>query len=302
MKNASLVCSVLAALASLPVAAQVSSSSPGSPQSSTPTVPSAASQTSAAPSTSQQAVPVQSTANAPEVENAQLRPVAGELQTKIDSKSAKPGETVVVKTTEKATTANGTVIPKGSKIIGHVTDVAAHDSSNPNGRVTLQFDQAQLKGGQQVPIKSVLQSVAPAAGEGAPSDAFSSSAPTAMPSGGGAAGSGAAPSSGSGSSSAMAAPRAEAPQASSAAPSAGTTAASGASASGAPPVGTVVAKNGNVAIRTTAVPGLLIAANANGQPFSNASGALLAARENVHLDNGTKIVLAVADIPANPSR
>ena len=69
--------------------------------------------------------------------------------------------------------------------------------------------------------------------------------------------------------------------------------------SGTPAPGTVVSKQGNVAIKTTAVPGVLIATNANGQPFSNASGALLGARQNVNLDGGTKMTLAIAEVPAN---
>jgi hypothetical protein len=67
-------------------------------------------------------------------------------------------------------------------------------------------------------------------------------------------------------------------------------------------VGTVVAKNGNVAIRTTAIPGVLLAANLNGQPFSNASGALLSSQQNVHLDGGTVLTLAIATAPIGNAR
>jgi len=78
---------------------------------------------------------------------------------------------------------------------------------------------------------------------------------------------------------------------------------SGASAapSGYPEAGTVVAHQGNIEIKTTAIPGVLIASNASGQPFSNASGALLGARQNVHLDNGTKVTLAVSNGNAKAS-
>ena len=76
------------------------------------------------------------------------------------------------------------------------------------------------------------------------------------------------------------------------------------SSGGGPAAGTVVATQGNVAIKTTGIPGVLLAANANGQPFSNASGALLGARQNVHLEGGTQVVLAVADVNGKsaPSR
>ena len=67
-------------------------------------------------------------------------------------------------------------------------------------------------------------------------------------------------------------------------------------------VGTVVARNGNIAIRTTAIPGVLLANNADGQPFANASGALLGAKRDVHLDSGTHLVVALAEKGAKNSR
>jgi hypothetical protein len=238
------------------------------------------------------AVPMQSTASAPEATNAQLRPVNGELVTRINAKKAKAGQPVVIKTTEKAATADGVVIPKGSKILGHITDVQPHTKQNPNAKVTLQFDKAQLKSGQTLPIKSVIESVAPANGSATNDiNPFGTSMPAA---GGGttAAGSptGASPSGSPGM------------QPTQTTQTQGSTEAtmSAAQNNSAPRPGTVVATQGNVAVKTTAVPGVLIATNANGQPFSNASGALLGAKQNVDLDGGTKVTLAIVDIPANP--
>jgi hypothetical protein len=294
----------LAALSSLPLTAQA----PGQPQPSQPApMPQTSPQPDQSPSQttppSQQttpsqpgaaaAVPVPNTANAPEVNNADLRPVSGELVSKLDTKNAKNGDTVVVKTTEKATMGDGVVIPKGSKITGHITDVQAHDGTNPNSKVAIQFDQAELKGGQTMAIKSVLQSVDPAAGsDAAQSSPFGTGSAPSSPGGSG----GSAPSAGG------AAAPGSSPTASSQAqmqsPSASSPASSpsGAAApSGYPAAGTVVAHQGNIEIKTTAIPGVLIASNASGQPFSNASGALLGARQNIHLDGGTKVTLAIAD-------
>jgi len=64
-----------------------------------------------------------------------------------------------------------------------------------------------------------------------------------------------------------------------------------------PAPGSIVARNGNVAIRTTSVPGVLLANDIHGLPFSNASGMLLGARRDVHLDGGTRLVLAIAMAP-----
>src|SRR5258708_6954084 len=139
-----------------------SSAQPGMPQQT------ASDQQSSSPTQSPSpTVAVPNAPGDPEVHNAELRPVTGELVKKIDSKNAKAGDEVVVKTTENATFADGIAIPKGSRIMGHVTDVQAHDKSNENSKLTLQFDQAELKDGQTMPIKSVLQDLSPAAGSDA---------------------------------------------------------------------------------------------------------------------------------------
>jgi hypothetical protein len=258
-------------LAGAPLAAQ--QSSPAAPNANTagpiPAVlPAQNIVSSPKASASQRAVPVPSTANAPEVNNGALRPVQGELESKLDSTVAKPGDPVVVKTTEKAATADGVVIPSGSKIVGKVVDAQPAAGATKPAKVTVEFDRAQLANGRSLPIKTVLQSVAPA-----------ESSAAAAPVGGEA--------SSTKSSEAGAATRTDA-----AATSAPATASAGANPS---EVGTVVAKQGDVAIKTTAIPGVLIAANADGRPFSNASGALLSPRQNVRLDGGTHIVLAVSD-------
>jgi hypothetical protein len=249
------------------------------------------------------AVPAPSTANAPEATNAQLRPVTGELEKKLDSKNAKAGDPVVVKTTENATTASGMVIPKGSLIMGHVTDVQPHDKTNENARLTLEFDQAQLKGGQTLPIKTVLESVSPAEVNVRPTDTLNSqpSAPAAAPAGAMAGGVPGGSSSGSRTSSASASGSSSASSTAGSAPAMSSETQDQAAAA-APKTGTVVARQGNVTIMTTALPGVLLATNANGQPFSNASGALLGAKQNVHLDGGTEFVLAVADAAPKPMR
>ena len=64
-----------------------------------------------------------------------------------------------------------------------------------------------------------------------------------------------------------------------------------------PAPGSIVARNGNVAIRTTAIPGVLLANDINGLPFTNASGMLLGARRDIHLDGGTQMVVAIAAAP-----
>lgn len=244
---------------------------------------------------------MQSTADAPEVTNAALRPVQGELEKKLDSKTAKAGDAVVVKTTETASTASGVVIPKGSKIIGQVVDAHPAGDGGPNAKVTILFDHAELKDGQRLPVRTVLQSVAPAESDAmANSAGFDAGSAVAAPigsrSGNPAPGAGAATPMGG--SAAEPNPGAT-PSASQTPPTAA--AANAQAGNTAPAAGTVVAQQGNVAIKTTAIPGVLIAANANGQPFSNAAGAVLGVRQDVRLESGTRVILAVTGAQAKGS-
>ena len=272
MKHLSLAPIILATFCTFSVAAQ----QPDAPQ------PQQPSTQQAPPAQSNQATPAQPA----EPEALALSPITGELTSKLDSKTAKAGDKVELKTTEKATMADGTVIPKGSKIMGHVTEAQAYIANTDNGRLTLQFDQAEIKSGQSMPIKSAIQTIKPAG-----SDTVDASA--AMPNS----------SSSSPQTSSGAAPNGTASPGTPAATAAGARSATDNSNPGASPAGgatsgpapgTTVARNGNVVIKTTAVPGVLVASSTTGQPFSNASGALLSARQDVHLDGGTKVVLAMA--------
>jgi len=92
---------------------------------------------------------------------ARMRPVTGELQRRLDSKTAKVGEPVVLKTTEKTRTADGTVLPRGSRLIGHVTFVQAHEEGHEESSLGVVFDRAELKNGQSFEIRSVIESVRP---------------------------------------------------------------------------------------------------------------------------------------------
>ena len=283
-----------AAVTSLPLLAQQPSptSQPptgGSPQATTPQ------QTNPEPGASQnsnpQAVPAPGTGNSPVVSTPHLQPVTGELENKLDTKDAKTGDAVVVKTTQAATIGSGMEIPKGSEIKGHIVDVASKEQGGDNSRVTIQFDQAQLKSGQSVPIRSVIQSVAPP-GTATEADAAGGPSATTPSTGGGAGMTGSHPS-GTDPSATTSTPPAGTGANASQPPAGGESAQSGT----APAAGTVVATKGNLAIKTTSIPGVLLIGDVNGRPFSNASGALLGAKQDVHLDGGTVMVVAIMTAP-----
>jgi len=105
--------------------------------------------------------------------------VSAELTKKIDSKDAKVGDEVMAKTTSEARLADGTKLPKGSKLVGHVTEVEARSKENHDGRVAFAFDHALLKDGREVPLNAMVRSLA------APAPMASASGSDDMMAGGG---------------------------------------------------------------------------------------------------------------------
>jgi len=87
----------------------------------------------------------------------EMSSISGELQTKLDSKTAKPGEEVVLKTIQKVQTSDGTIIPRGSRLIGHVTQVQAYSKGHGAAVLGIAFDRVELKGGQSVAIYTLIR-------------------------------------------------------------------------------------------------------------------------------------------------
>lgn len=216
----------------------------------------------------------------------EMCPVNGELVDKLDTKTAKAGDSVVIKTNSNVKTADGTEIPKGSKLMGRITQVKPSGEGNENSQVALQIDRAELKGGQSVAIHSEIQSISASGSDsttGAPDTMAATPSGTSGPAT-------AAP----GSSATASSPATQQPQASSTSPAANPAM---------PAPGTIVARTGNIAIRTTSIPGVLLANNEPGQQgprMAQSSGILLGAKRDVHLDGGTKVVVGVAAAAAAP--
>jgi hypothetical protein len=73
------------------------------------------------------------------------------------------GDRVVLKTTEKVQTSDGTVIPRGTRLVGHVTEVQAYDQQHGPARIAIAFDHAELKNGQSIAVHTLIRRVSPSA-------------------------------------------------------------------------------------------------------------------------------------------
>ncbi len=73
----------------------------------------------------------------------------------LNSSNAKTGQTVTAKLTGDVKTAGSMELPKGTLLIGKV-DQVQHASSNGGSKISIVFDRAQIRKGQEVSIKATL--------------------------------------------------------------------------------------------------------------------------------------------------
>ncbi|WP_263416764.1 hypothetical protein [Terriglobus albidus] len=227
-----------------------------------------------------------------------------ELKSSLDSKKAKQGDQVTAVTKSAAVLNNGTTLPKGTTLIGHVTEAAAYNKQAGTGSVTFLFDQAKTKEGNTIPIYAVVRDLKPSlmsqyqmsqTGGGNADPGMAAPAPAPDPSGGG----GVAPSAGGVVGNTVGGVRGATTNTvnragqtvggatntvGSAANGAGETV--GSTAGQVSGAGTVGA-NGAV---QTAIPGVMLSASTD----TSNSGTVAASGQNVHVDSGSQMTLAVA--------
>jgi hypothetical protein len=92
---------------------------------------------------------------------AQLVAANAVLQTKIDAKTAKVGDTVTAKLISSVRIPSGPELGRNTLLIGHIDQVQAAEN-NGASTVVLTFDKAQPKNGQAIAIKSTIVGIYPA--------------------------------------------------------------------------------------------------------------------------------------------
>ena len=83
------------------------------------------------------------------------------LNAPVDSKKCKPGDPVTAHTTEAKKSDDGkTVMPKGTKLMGHVTQASARGNGESESALGIVFDKAILKNGEEIPLNAGIQALA----------------------------------------------------------------------------------------------------------------------------------------------
>ncbi|HEY6384190.1 MAG TPA: hypothetical protein VIX91_00750 [Candidatus Acidoferrum sp.] len=97
--------------------------------------------------------------------------VNAELNSSVDSKKAKVGDRVEAHTTEEIKYGGKTIVPRGAKLEGHVTEATARSKGDSGSTLAIQFDKAVLKKGEEIPLNVSILAIA------APLPDFSSGSP-----------------------------------------------------------------------------------------------------------------------------
>lgn len=199
------------------------------------------------------------------------------LDKPVDARKAKAGDQVIAKTTEDIKSDGKVVVPRGSKLVGHVTEVQARGESQAESQLGLAFDHAVLKNGHQVPMSLGLQAVGSAAQTAAVEDEslMSSESAAGTVSGGSRSGGGLVGGVGATSGTVLNT------AGSATGASLHSAAASGAHLNGV--AGGALLNHNSQGV--VGLPGTSLASS------TNASGVLTSRSSNVHLDSGTQMIL-----------
>src|ERR1700693_6455354 len=82
------------------------------------------------------------------------------LATSLDAKRSKPGDEVEARAAEDVKQDGKVVLKKGTRLIGHVTQAQARAGGQTQSQLSIMFDHAVLKNGQEMPFSASIQALA----------------------------------------------------------------------------------------------------------------------------------------------
>ncbi len=104
------------------------------------------------------------TSSAADQAQSQLAPnteIPAELSKSLDAKKIKIGDPVEAKTTVDMLSNGHVIMPKNSRVLGHITSVKAHSKESPDSSLGIAFDRLIMKDGRELPLQASLQAIGP---------------------------------------------------------------------------------------------------------------------------------------------
>jgi hypothetical protein len=85
-----------------------------------------------------------------------------ELSKSLNAKKLHPGDRITAKVMQAVIVNGKVVIPRGSKLIGNVTEIKVRSKEDPESRLGIIFAKALMKNGVELSVDAVVQALAPA--------------------------------------------------------------------------------------------------------------------------------------------
>jgi hypothetical protein len=85
--------------------------------------------------------------------------LSAELSKSLDAKKCKSNDRIEAKTATDLLQHGQIVVPRNTKIIGHVTEAKTHSKTSPDSVVGITFDRMLLKDGREVPLQLSVQAI-----------------------------------------------------------------------------------------------------------------------------------------------
>lgn len=83
-----------------------------------------------------------------------------ELSKSLDAKKVKANDKIEARTVMDLLSHGQIVIPRNTKIFGHVTEAKGHSKQSPGAVVGITFDRALMKDGHELPLQAAVQAIA----------------------------------------------------------------------------------------------------------------------------------------------
>ncbi len=86
--------------------------------------------------------------------------IPAQLMGSVDARKAKPGDAIEARITQDLTARNGELlVPKDTKVVGHVTEAQARTKEQKESQVGIAFDHAVMKDGSEVSLPMSIQAI-----------------------------------------------------------------------------------------------------------------------------------------------
>jgi hypothetical protein len=90
----------------------------------------------------------------------QVSTVFAVLTKAVESKSATAGQELSLRTISDVMVQGRVIIPRGSKVVGHVSEVATKRKDEPQSVLAIVIDKAVTTGGREIPLQAIIAAIA----------------------------------------------------------------------------------------------------------------------------------------------